>query len=152
VTVDRPDDTVRDIYINPAAVEELRRSRRLPDDTIIVVEGYHAQLDDNGDPLLDENGHYIKAEPMEMVHVGHKRSGWQANDFPSVARAGNWNFGSFEFGAGAPFDEDLAACANCHQARPQADFVYSARRLLDYSATDTTQYFFCNLARRVPCE
>lgn len=152
VTVDRADDTVRDIYINPEAVAELRRSRRLPDDTIIVVEAYDAQLDEEGDPLLDENGHLIKGEPMAMVHVAHKNSGWRDHDFPSTARAGEWNYGSFTFETGAPFDEDLAACANCHQARPQMDFVYSTRRLLDYAATETTQYLFCNLARRIPCE
>lgn len=152
VTVDRPDATVRDIYINPEAVEYLRRGNRLPDDTIIVVEAYHAEVDANGDPLLDELGRYIKAAPMAMVHVAQKRSHWAEADFPGAARAGAWNFGSFTFGAGTPFDEDLTACFNCHQAAPQTDFVYSGRQLTRFVMTDTTQYFFCELRRRTPCQ
>lgn len=152
VTVDRPDATVRDLYINPAAVAELRRTRRLPDDAIVVIEAYQAQLDTNGDAILDAEGRYLKAEPMAMIHVAHKRSDWAEADFPGAARSGDWNFGSFQFATGAPFAENLSACFNCHQATARSDFVYSASQLVQYALSDTTQYFFCELRRRTPCQ
>ena len=151
VTIDRPDAVVRDLYINSEAVAELRRTRRLPDDAIIVVEAWDAQVDANGDPLTDAAGHYLKDTPQAMVHVGHKRSDWGDSDFPGAARSGNWNFGSFDFETGAPFNEDLGACFNCHQAANNRDFVYSAAQLVDYAASDVRGYFFCELRRRTPC-
>jgi hypothetical protein len=101
---------------------------------------------------VDAAGRYIKGEPMEMVHVLHKRNDWQPADFPGEIRNGEWNFGSFEFASGAPFDENLKACFNCHQAMPETDFLYSARQLVDFASTDITQYLLCNVRRRVPCE
>jgi hypothetical protein len=151
LTVDRPDGVVRDIYISPNAVAALRQRRSLPDDTILVIEAYQAAQAADGEWLRDAQGRYIKGEPLAQVHVAHKRANWPAGDFPSGARAGNWNFGSFALADGAPFDEDLTACLNCHQATPRTDFLYSAPHLLNYVATQTTQYLFCELRRRTPC-
>ncbi len=152
VTIDRPDGTVRDIYINPEAVDALRISRRLPAGTVIVVEAYNALADADDEPVRDAGGRYIKGEPLDMVHVLHKRSDWLPDDFPGEIRNGDWNFGSFEFASGAPFDESLTACFNCHQAMPATDFLYSTRELLAYARADATQHLFCNLRRRIPCE
>lgn len=151
LTVDRLDATVRDLYISPEALDELRRGNPLPEDAIIVIEGYRAQVDDNGDPMTGPDGRYIKAAPFEMLHVMHRRSDWSDADFPSVVRAGRWNFGSFDVNTGARFDEDLAACFNCHQAMANTDFLYSTSHLRDYLRTGEPQYLYCNLRQRVPC-
>lgn len=151
LTVDRPDATVRDLYINPEAVDALRQGQPLPDNTIIVIEAYDAEVNVNGDPISNAEGRYIKAAPFEMLHIAHRRSDWAEDDFPSVVRTGRWNFGSFDAATGAPFDEDPAACFNCHQAMPQTDFLYTAGHLLHYVRTGEPQYTFCNLRRRLPC-
>ena len=152
VTVDRKDALVRHIYVSRAAVDALRAGRPLPDDTIVVVEAFHAQVDEAGQPLKDAQGHFVPGEPLVMVHVSQKRSTWQASDFPSSARAGAWNFGSFEYGSGAPFNEDLNACFNCHQATPGTDFLYSGRLLAQYAFNGQMLYSYCNLRRRIPCD
>ena len=77
--------------------------------------------------------------------------GW-GKDIPELLRNGDWNFGSFAFATGAPFDENLVACFNCHQSMMPTDFLYSSRQLVNYASADATQYLFCNLRRRVPCE
>lgn len=151
LTVDRPDATVRDIYISPEAITALRLGQPLPENTVIVIEGYAAQVDAAGQPLAGPDGRYLRAEPLDMLHVAHRRSGWAEGDYPSVARAGRWNFGSFDTKTGAPFDEDLAACFNCHQTMSGTDFLYTTEHLLQYARTEEPQYLFCNLRRRVPC-
>jgi hypothetical protein len=151
ITVDRKDAVVRHIFVSPQALESLRQTRRIPDGTIIVIEAYSAQVDENGDPLRDDQGHFLPGEVLDMVHVAQKRADWQAADFPSAARAGQWNFGSFEFGSGAPFDEDLNACFNCHQATPNSDFLYTGQLLAQYAFGGDPLYMYCELSRRTPC-
>lgn len=151
LTVERPDATIRDLYISPEAVAALAAGGRLPNDTVIIIEGYHALVDAQSAPIIGPDGRYLKGEPFAMIHVAHRRRDWSAADFPAAIRAGDWNFGSFDAQSGARFDEDLAACFNCHQSMPETDFVYSAAHLLRYAQTGETQYLFCNLRRRVPC-
>lgn len=151
LTVDRLDATIRDLYINAEALDALRQGSPLPENTIFVIEAYHAELDESGDPLTSPDGRFVKAAPFEMLHVAHRRSDWSDADFPSVVRTGRWNFGSFDLQSGARFDEDLAACFNCHQAMANTDFLYSTDHLLRYLRTQQPQYLYCNLRQRVPC-
>lgn len=150
-TIDRGDATIRDLYVSPRALQGLRSSGRLPHDSVLVIELWQAAVDGDGEPLLDAAGHLRKGEMQSTLHVAHKRMDWEAADFPGAARAGNWNFGSFERESGARIDEDLVACFNCHQASSRNDFLYSARELARFAMSDTTQYFFCELSRRSPC-
>ncbi len=150
-TIDRGDATIRDLYVSPRALQGLRNTGRLPHDSVLVIELWQAALDDEGEALLDAAGRLRKGEMQSTLHVAHKRMHWDEADFPGVARAGNWNFGSFDRESGAPIDENLTACFNCHQASSRSDFLYSARELARFAMSDTTQYFHCNLSRRSPC-
>lgn len=148
--VERPDGTIRDLYISPNA-RNTSRSSGLPQDTTIIIEGYYAAKDSAGAYLRDTDGHYLKGEPFEMLHVIQKRNNWADADFPGQTRAGDWNFGSFNATTGAPFEEDLLACFNCHNATPRTDFIYSRPLLNDYQQSDLLQYFYCELSGRVAC-
>lgn len=150
--VDREDHTIRELYVTSHALDQLRFSRALADGTVIVIEAYHALLNDNGEPLLDADGRYLKGEPLEMVHVIEKRPDWTDSDFNSEARTGTWNFGSYQFESSERFDEDLNACFNCHNTTPQTDFIYTHTLLLTYALTGKVQYFFCDIGGRVACE
>jgi hypothetical protein len=153
--VDREDAIIRELYIHPNALEQVRAGRLLADGTVIVIEAYHAQLNANDEPLLDEKGHFIKGEPLEMVHVIEKRPDWTAADFASDTRTtgrGDWNFGSYQFGAAERFDEDLNACFNCHNTTPQTDFVYTYPLLVDFVRSGQVQYFYCDIAGRIACQ
>lgn len=150
-TIDRGDATIRDLYISPRALQGLRNTGRLPHDSVLVIELWQAAVDGQGEPLADEVGRWRKGEMQPVLHVAHKRMDWEEADFPGAARAGNWNFGSFERESGARIDEDLVACFNCHQATSRSDFLYSARELARFAMSDATQYFHCELSRRSPC-
>jgi hypothetical protein len=149
--VDRTDGTIRDLYIARDALETTLSNGSLRDDAIIVIDGYDARRDANGDLLLDENGHYVKDVPFESFHIAVKRPDWDELDFPTTVRAGNWNFFSFDQQTHEPFDEDLGACFNCHQATPQSDFIYTRRQLARFASSGEVQYFLCNLSERIAC-
>src|SRR5688572_5475452 len=88
-TVQRSDGTIRDIYATQTAVDRLATGRyTLPDGTIIVIEGYYAQTDSEGAYVTDADGHYVKGEPFEMIHVLEKRGNWQTADFAVENRIG----------------------------------------------------------------
>jgi hypothetical protein len=123
----------------------------LPEGTILVIDGYHAAQNAQGEYLKDVNGRFIKGEPFEEIHVLQKRSDWQESEFPSEARAGDWNFGSFSRSSGEIFDEDLNACFHCHRPTSNTDFVYSYPHLADFTLKGKTQYFWCDLPERIAC-
>ena len=149
-TVQRPDGTIRDIYINPEGLK-VAQQYIFPEQTTIVIEGYYAARDDNGKFRLDENGHYIRGEYFEAVHVRQKRFDWLPGDFVSEARNGYWNYGSFETKTGQPFDESITACFNCHHASEQQDFLFTYPQLLRYTVSGEPQFFICNLTGRSAC-
>lgn len=153
-TVERTDGTIRDLYVNPGAIGLIMKGQNdfgLPEYTVIVIEAYNAQLDTHGKPLEDATGRYIKATPLAMIHVAEKRPNWQEADFPSIARAGDWNFGSYDFQTHQPYSEGLTPCFNCHNAQAGGDFIYSVSALFSYAYSREVQYQRCDLPGRIAC-
>lgn len=150
-TVDRPDGVIRDLLVDAAALDAFRGGRGLPVDTHIVLRAFTAERDADGALRYDAAGRLVRGEPHPMLHIAEKRSNWTAADFPTDVRAGQWNYGSFSAETGATFDEDLAACLNCHQARPATDFVFSLDLLRRYARSGEVQYLYCDLRSRVAC-
>ena len=150
-TVQRPDGTIRNLYINPEYIDDLRRSLMLPSGTTIVIEGYYALKNADGEYIVDSSGRYVAGEPFEMIHVLEKRSDWAQADFVDDNRIGGWNFGSFDTASGEHYDENMSACFHCHSPTSRTDFLYSAALLRQYLRTDQTQFFFCDLPDRLAC-
>lgn len=148
-TVQRPDGTIRELYIDPAALQGGSVSR-LPEQTVIVIEGYDALRDESGDLKLDVNGHYTRGAEFPAVHVRMKRNDWSSTDFVSNLRAGDWNFASFDVLTGQPYDESINACFNCHAASG-TEFMFSDDLLARYIATGETQYLICDQTGRTEC-
>ena len=152
-TVQRPDGTVRNLYVSPNAVDTLSTGNfTLPDHTIIAIDGYYAQQDADGQYLTSSDGQYLAGQPFEMIHVLEKRDDWTISDFAVENRIGQWNFGSFAANkTGEHFDENITDCFNCHNATAQTDFLYSAPLLTRYARTQLIQYMFCDLPNRLAC-
>lgn len=147
-TVERRDGTIRDLYINAEAVEAVRNRGFLPDDTIMVIEGFDGQRDDDGELLIDTDGHYVKDTPLEMIHVAHQNSQWQAEDFVDDTRLANWNFGSFNSASLNPFDEPIAPCFQCHSPHGGP---FTLNTLRSFAQTGELQYVYCDQTGRSPC-
>jgi hypothetical protein len=151
-TVQRSDGTIRNLYINPEALDFVRQGYAfLPDHTVIVIDSHYALKTADGEYQIDNAGHYVDGEPFEMLHVVEKRADWATADFVSENRIGNWNFGSFDPATGGYFDENMSDCFHCHNATAQTDFIYSTRFLSRYLQTGEVQYFVCNLPDRIAC-
>lgn len=150
-TVQRPDGTIRDLYINAIGLEAVRARRVLPAKTVIVIEAYNALKQADGTYVTDAGGRYVKGEPLPSLHVREKRTDWKAADFTSGSRSGGWNFGSFDSTSGASYDESLNICFLCHNTAPR-DFIYSYPQLESFAQTGIPAYFFCPTTGRTACE
>src|SRR6266436_9082557 len=61
LTLDRPENKqVREYYTSQAAVDAAKKGAPLPNDTVITVVQYAAQLDPQGNPTKDANGRFSK--------------------------------------------------------------------------------------------
>lgn len=149
--VQRPDGTIRELYINDLGYRGIQNYDDLPFGTIIVIEGYSAMTDAEGNIIVDADGHYVKGKAFPMIHVREKRSDWSTTDFVSNARNGYWNSGSFELETGRLFHESLNACFHCHNTAP-TDFLYSYPQMQLYSQKGVAQYLFCPTTGRTACE
>jgi len=150
-TVQRPDGTIRDVYINSVGLNAIRSYHVLPFGTVIVIEAYNALKNAAGNFVTDAKGHYVKGDAMPMIHVREKRADWTDEDFTSSARNGGWNYGSFYTATGAIYHESLNACFLCHNTAPE-DFSYSTEQMDDYARTGEPDYFMCPTTGRTACE
>ncbi len=77
-TVDRYDTKqYREQYVTPAAIEAVRKGQPIPSGTVITMVEYKAQLDAQGNPVKDADGHFVKGE-LNGYAVIEKRTGWGA--------------------------------------------------------------------------
>jgi hypothetical protein len=150
-TIQRPDGTIRDLYMNDTGISAARLFHVLPFGTVIVVEGYNALKNADGNYVTDADGHYVKGEAMPFIHVREKQLDWSAADFTSTARNAGWNYGSFDTQTGAVYNESLNACFLCHNTAP-ADFTYSGDQMDDFARTGQAVYFMCRTTGRTACE
>ena len=147
-TVERRDGTIRDVYINAEAIEAVRNRGFLPNNTIMVIEGFDSQLDADGQFVTDDNGHFIKGEPLEMIHVAHQNAAWTDADYVDDTRLANWNFGSFSAETLDPFVEPIAPCFQCHSPHGGP---FTLNTLRTYSRSGDVQYVYCDQIGRSPC-
>jgi hypothetical protein len=150
-TIQRPDGTIRDLYINDAGLSGARSFYSLPVGTVMVVEGYNALKNAEGNYVTDAEGHYTKGDPMPFIHVREKRANWTGNDFTSSARNDDWNYGSFDIKSGTVYNESLNACFLCHNTAP-VDFTYSVEPFDDFMRSGQPDYFMCRTTGRSACE
>jgi hypothetical protein len=146
-TVQRPDGTIRDLFISPASISAFS----LPSSSVLVITNHYAKRDEDNQFVIDDLGRYIRDEAAPMIHVREKRADWLPEDFVSALRSGDWNFGSFDAATGEPFDESISACFNCHNASRQPEFLFSNDLLQAYRATGETQYLICEFTGRTEC-
>jgi cytochrome c553 len=151
LTVERPDGTIRRLYINPIGLNAARNNTILPDGTVIVIEGNYALRNADGEYILDQQGHFVPGDPFPAIHVREKRSFWRSEDFASPARNGNWNYASFDPNTQQTYEESINACFNCH-APAGPDHLYSYPSLQQVAQTGTPLVIQCTATGRTPCE
>ena len=124
MTLDRPENKqVREYYTSQAAVDAAKKGAPLPNDTVITVVQYAAQLDPQGNPTKDADGRFSKTANILGYTVMEKRAGWGA-EYPETMRNGEWEYQAFRADKTANPNANLSACFNCHKPLDKQDYVY----------------------------
>lgn len=150
--VDRPDDTVRFLYVRPDVLNDLQPGQFFPFGTQLLIETYHAQTDARGALLRDENGHFVAGEMFPNIHVMEKRDNWTLEELPSPIGVIDWNFGSFVAATGLASDENRNDCLTCHHNGAFSRDLAFSRRVIDrFIVSGEVQYLYCNRINRGNC-
>jgi hypothetical protein len=127
-TVDRAvNDTVRLFYVSPEAARRAKPSEPLPSGTVITMEIYTAKLGDDGKPVKDGRGRFVKGE-LVSIQVMEKRTGWGAA-YDAELRNGDWDYAQFDPDGTRHQPADTAPCLGCHRKMAKQDFVFSYPQL-----------------------
>ncbi len=129
MTLDRPENKqVREYYTSQAAVDAAKKGAPLPNDTVITVVQYAAQLDPQGNPTKDADGRFSKTANILGYTVMEKRPGWGA-EYPETMRNGEWEYQAFRADKTANPNANLTGCFNCHKPQAKQDYVFSYDKL-----------------------
>jgi plastocyanin len=124
-TVDRYDNKqYRELYASTqAAVDAAKAGKPLPDGTVLVLAQYKAQLDAQGNPVMDAKGRFVKGDPIALT-VMEKRAGWGA-EYADDLRNGEWEYAAFSLDGKLNTQANYKACFQCHKPHEKLDFVIS---------------------------
>jgi hypothetical protein len=153
LTVERVDGTVRHVYIQPDALQNLQRGEPLPIGTQIIIEGYYADRNLAGQVRRDANNHFIAGEMFATIHAAEKRTEWDAQAIANSTRLNGWNFETFDSQTLQPAFENRNDCFVCHDTSAfRRDFIFT-RNIIDefVGSNGELQYFYCKRPDRVPC-
>jgi plastocyanin len=121
---DRPDKKfARAICGNDIAVR-YRPGEAFEYGSVLLMVSYTAKLDANGQPMLDENGHYIR-ERLAVLHMMRKGEGF--GEAYGENRSGEWEFvgyrgdGSYET---PPQNSNFCAACHLNEAGHSVDYVF----------------------------
>lgn len=128
-TLDRADNKqFRELYVSPPeAIDAAKKGEPLPSGTVLTLLQYKAKLDEQGNPVKDANGRFVKTDLIAYT-VMEKRAGWGA-EYPENVRNGEWEYQAFTGERKVNDKANLTACFNCHKPLDKQDFVFSYDRL-----------------------
>lgn len=119
---DNPEQ-IAELYANEIALESAQDGPPLADGSVLVMEIHKAKLDENGKPVIGDDGRRIK-DSLAAIAVMEKRAGW-GTEYPEEVRNGEWEYAFFGPNDHALQDRDYTACFGCHKPLAEQDFVYS---------------------------
>jgi plastocyanin len=126
--MDRPDTKrVLVTYANDLAMSVQRGQQgNYPYGSVIAQEQYSIKQDDQGNPMLDENGRFIRDALATNLNVMRKEVGF-GTEYAAI-RTGEWEYVSYRPDKTlATLPQNSGTCANCHtQAGGGKDWVFRA--------------------------
>ncbi len=132
-TVDRPDvKQYRELYAPREAIDSLKAGKGLPSGTVLTLLQYKAKLDEKGEPVVGQNGRFLRGELAGIV-VMEKRVGWGA-EYAEEMRNGEWEYQAFTADRKVNEKAKLDTCFKCHKPHDDTDYVFSYERMKGYSA------------------
>ena len=127
-TVDRPDNKQhREFYASPEVVAAARAGKPIPDGAVMTMAAYMAQVDDNGVPVKDANGRFIKGNLVGLFAM-QKGKGW-GDDIPTAIRNGDWVYQTYTPDGKVNEKANLTACYQCHVPFAKDDYLTNMAKL-----------------------
>ena len=127
--LDQPENKeVRELYVNPEALKNLKAGQPLPSGTVLSAPTFKALLDDKGEFVRDANGRLIRGR-LDRVVVMEKRTGW-GSEYSADIRNGEWEYGRFGPEGKHTPNVNYTACFQCHKPKAEQDFIFSYSQLL----------------------
>lgn len=125
---DRPDRKLaRAICGNEVAAQHVAQyqdGEPFPYGSVLLMISYSAKLDANGQPVLDENGHFIR-QKLVALHVMRKEEGF--GEAYGEDRTGEWEYIAYNGdGSYQNTSETTNFCAACHgkEGGESIDYVF----------------------------
>lgn len=115
------------LYANEIALNSASNFK-FADGSRIVMEVYKTKPGEDGKPITDDNGLFVKAK-FAAIAVMEKRSNWDAG-FNLNQRAGDWGFAIYN--TDGTVKKNKLDCASCHTPLPDNDFLFSYSSLKDF--------------------
>jgi hypothetical protein len=129
LTIDRTGSKqVTEYYVSQEAVDAAKKGTPLPSGTVIAAVAFSAQLDEQGNPVKDTNGRFIKTTNITGYRVMEKRTGW-GGEYPEATRNGEWEYQVFRADKTPNPTADLNGCFGCHKPQDKQDFVFTYDKL-----------------------
>ena len=127
--VDQPENKeIREVYVNPEALKNLKQGQPLPSGTVLTAPTFKALLDDKSEFVRDANGRLIRGR-LDRIVVMEKRTGW-GTEYPAELRNGEWEYGRFGSDGKLTPNVNYTACFQCHKPKAEQDFVFTYTELL----------------------
>ena len=125
-TVDCPNSNiVRQMYVNPSALDALTTSDTVPSSTVIVMETHSARQGSDG---------RLVPTRLNNVFIREKRSGWRVN-----ADSGEWKSAWYS-PSGNLVSSSQGSCISCHTMVRDRDYLFTLPALLTAAETRQLQY------------
>ena len=129
MTIDRPNNKqLTEYYVSQDAINAAKQGMPLPSGTTITAVAFAAQLDPQGNPVKNAEGHFVKTGDPLAFRVMEKRAGWGA-DYPDDKRNGEWEYQVFRADKSVNATADLNGCFGCHKPQDKQDFVFTYDKL-----------------------
>jgi hypothetical protein len=104
---------IRAVYANDAALSvDQKQPYNFPYGSIFIFEDYPAVLDSAGEPVVDENGRFVRGD-LRTIFVMRKEKGF-GDEYKEI-RNGEWEYVSYlPNGTFATTPQNSGSCALCH--------------------------------------
>lgn len=129
--LDQPDiQEVREAYISPEALKNLRPGQPFPSGTVLTMPTFKAKLNEKGEMVRDTNGRLVRGV-LDRIVVMEKRAGWGV-EYPENLRNGEWEYERFRPDGARDPTADIPGCFQCHKPFSKIDFVFTIQEIVKF--------------------
>lgn len=129
------EEKVAKMFANSTALQSLRDKDKAGYGSVIVMEIYKPELDNEGNAIVGENSIY-KTDELAAIAVMEKRKSWPQG-FPDSELLGKWGFTIFKpdmTPTHKPGTSDNTSCVSCHTPLEEVqDSLFTYKQLVEYS-------------------